>query len=225
MYADLEKNIGYHFRDVSILRQALTHSSYSNEKGSGHNGCNERLEFLGDSVLGFVTADYLYRTNPDVSEGVLSHTRAELVCESNLARTAAQIGLGACLLLGKGEKANGGEFRASILEDAFESLIAAVYLDGGFESAKKMIHRLILNVELTDVNASDYKTALQELIQKERDHVLQYRLIDATGPDHNKTFVIAVLLDGVEIGRGTGASKKKAEQAAAKNGMDTLKAE
>jgi len=224
MYSELEKNIGYHFQNKDILRLALTHSSYSNENGLGHSGCNERLEFLGDSVLGFVTADYLYHTNPELPEGALTHTRSELVCTRNLAKTAGEIGLGKYLRLGKGEKANGGEERNSILEDAFESLIAAVYLDGGFEPAKQLIHKLILsNAERAESAASDYKTSLQELVQREREHTLSYLLVDESGPAHSKSFTTAVLLDGVEIGRGTGASKKKSEQAAAKMSLETLK--
>lgn len=216
MLEELEAGLGYTFRDKSILENALTHSSYANENRAQGLKDNERLEFLGDSILGFVVADYLYRNFPDRPEGELTRIRADLVCEKNLARAAATIQLGSFLLLGHGEEHGGGRRRDSIVSDAMESVIAASYMDGGFDAAKEIIDRLILS----DVSAGkphnyDYKTVLQELVQRKKDQVLQYVLTGQTGPDHNKSFEIDVLLNGTPCGHGTGSSKKRAEQAAA----------
>lgn len=214
---EIEKNIGYTFRDKELLQLALTHSSYSNEKGNRHN--NERLEFLGDSVLGFITAEYLYALRPDLPEGQLTKLRANAVCEKSLAVFANEIGLGDKLLLGKGEVMTGGRERPSILSDAFESVIAAVYLDGGMEEAKKFVLRFVSTAE-TDVKAvTDYKTMLQEVIQKNPLEQLHYVLAAESGPDHDKTFTVEVYLNSNLIGTGTGHSKKKAEQAAAKEAL------
>ncbi len=218
----IESEIGYSFNNQDLLLRALTHSSGANEKGLGHNACNERLEFLGDSILGFVTAEFLYTVFPNLPEGVLSKTRADLVCEESLFQVACELGLGEYLILGKGEEKNGGKARPSMNADAVEALIAALYLDGGFELAASFIHRHILTPEKTSSLAHDYKSELQELIQREKNHFLQYRLIDEKGPDHEKSFRVSVLLDGEEIGEGEGLSKKKAEQAAARNAMQYL---
>ena len=217
----LERKLGYTFRDKSLLRTALTHSSYANEH---HLVCNERLEFLGDSILGFVTADFLYRNFPERPEGEMTRLRADLVCETNLARCAATILLGDHLLLGHGEQAGGGSRRASIVADATESVIAAVYLDGGFEPAKDLIYRLILSdlpkgQQLRNV---DYKTQFQELVQRKKDQTIHYELIGETGPDHDKNFVVQVLLNGEKVGQGSGSSKKRAEQAAADSAIQVL---
>lgn len=223
MRSELEKALGYSFRDKGLLENALRHSSYANENKKEHLPSNERLEFLGDSILGFVVADYLYRSYPDHPEGDLTRMRAELVCETSLAAVASQLRLGDHLLLGHGEEHSGGRARASINADAVESLLAAVYLDGGYEAAKTLIYRLILcgTESITPAN-TDFKTMLQELVQREKDQVLRYCLVSESGPDHNKEFQVIVLLNDRIIGEGTGHSKKRAEQAAAKQGIATL---
>ena len=219
---DLEARLGYTFQDKSLLELALTHSSYANESGVGSRGCNERLEFLGDSILGFVTAAHLYKTYPDKPEGELTRQRADLVCEKNLAAVAEQIGLGAALRLGHGEDMGGGRSRPSILADATEAVLAAVYLDGGLDEARGVIHRLILGTDQAKAHSSDYKTALQELVQRQKDQVLSYELVEATGPDHNKQFTSRVLLNGGVVGQGSGNSKKRSEQAAARQAIEAL---
>ena len=214
MLSELEAGLGYTFRDKSILENALTHSSYANENRERGLHDNERLEFLGDSILGFVVADYLYRSFPDKPEGELTRIRADLVCEKNLARAAATIRLGSFLLLGHGEEHGGGRKRDSIVSDAMESVIAASYMDGGFSAAKEIIDRLILcDVPAGKPHNFDYKTALQELVQRKKDQVLRYELIGESGPDHDKKFDVEVLLNGKPCGKGTGSSKKRAEQA------------
>lgn len=212
----LEQKLGYHFQNRALLENALTHSSYANENRGRGLQSNERLEFLGDSVLGMVTADYLYRAHPDLPEGDLTRTRAALVCEGSLVEVARELDLGSHLLLGKGEDAGGGRERPSIVADAVEALLAAVYLDGGIGSARKVITRFILDAEEEKTGSRDYKTALQELVQRESGQVLEYRLTGSTGPDHAKVFQVAVDLNGAPIGSGEGRSKKEAEQAAAK---------
>ena len=198
-----------------MIRNALSHTSYANEMFKDALRSYERLEFLGDSILGFVTAEYLYRTFPTKLEGELTKIRAELVCEKYLAEVARQIHLGDYLLLGNGEEQGGGRDRASILCDVMEALIAAAYIDGGFAAAKSIITRLILPKLATVVNTHDYKTELQELVQRKREQILSYELIGEQGPDHCKEFSVRVLLNGDEVGRGIGTSKKRAEQAAA----------
>lgn len=212
----LEEKLGYAFQNRALLENALTHSSYANENRGKGLQSNERLEFLGDSVLGMVTADYLYRTHPDLPEGDLTRTRAALVCEGSLVEVARELDLGSHLLLGKGEDAGGGRTRPSIVADAVEAVIAAVYLDGGIGSARKIITRFILDAEEEKAGSRDYKTALQELVQRENGQVLEYRLVGSTGPDHAKVFQVSVDLNGAPIGAGEGRSKKEAEQAAAK---------
>lgn len=216
----LEEKIGYHFQDESLLNHALTHSSWSNEKGKGHLGCNERLEFLGDSVLGFVSARYLYGLFPEMPEGMLTKIRSELVCESSLAEVAAELKLGDYLLLGRGEEKNGGRSRPSMSADAVEAVIAAIFLDGGFSAAKDFIMRFILTPQKTAAVGHDYKSELQERIQREPGHILRYETLSEEGPDHDKVFHVAVFLDENRIGEGTGPSKKKAEQASAQNAIE-----
>ncbi|BFK86376.1 ribonuclease III [Pseudoflavonifractor sp. DSM 107456] len=218
----LEETLGYTFHDRSLLENALTHSSYANE--NRFKGCqsNERLEFLGDSVLGMVTADYLFRTHPDLPEGDLTRTRAALVCEESLVEVAKAWGLGEYLRLGKGENAGGGRRRPSIQADAVEAVLAAVYLDGGIGSARKIIQKYILDRESEKARNRDYKTALQELVQRESGQVLQYRLTGSSGPDHAKIFTVEVDLNGATIGQGEGHSKKEAEQNAARAAIGHL---
>ena len=197
----LEETLGYTFRDPALLDNALTHSSYANENRSKGSQSNERLEFLGDSVLGMVTADYLYRTHPDLPEGDLTRTRAALVCEESLVEVARAWDLGKYLKLGRGESAGGGRSRPSIQADAVEAVLAAVYLDGGIGSARKIIQRYILDAEAERSKNRDYKTALQELVQRESGQVLQYHLVGSSGPDHAKVFSVEVTLRAVATAR------------------------
>lgn len=223
MYEQLQTALRYTFHDQSLLRNALTHSSYANENRNLSMPCNERLEFLGDSVLGFAVADFLYRSFPDRPEGEMTRMRADMVCETTLAQAATSIGLGQELLLGRGEEMGGGRKRASILADAMESVIAAAYLDGGYQAAHGIIERLILcTVPMEQMHNVDYKTMLQELVQQHRGQSLSYVPAGESGPDHNKRFRVNVLLNGAIIGSGEGTSKKRAEQAAAKAGLDKL---
>ena len=219
---ELERELGYEFQNPALLENALTHSSYANENRGRSLGSNERLEFLGDSVLGMVVADYLYRAHPDLPEGDLTRTRAALVCEGSLVEVARALGLGNYLKLGRGEDAGGGRARPSIQADAVEAVLAAVYLDGGIGSARKIIRRFILDREQEKGASRDYKTALQELVQRESGQVLQYRLTGSSGPDHAKVFSVEVDLNGRSVGRGEGHSKKEAEQMAAKAAVAAL---
>lgn len=218
----LEEKLGYVFENKALLENALTHSSYANENRGLCLHSNERLEFLGDSVLGMVVADYLYRRHPDLPEGDLTRTRAALVCEGSLVEVAQALDLGSYLKLGKGESAGGGRERPSIVADAVEAVLAAVYLDGGIGSARKIITRFILDREEEKAGSRDYKTALQELVQRESGQVLEYRLTGSSGPDHAKLFEVEVDLNGTPIGAGAGKSKKEAEQMAAKAAVDKL---
>ena len=213
----LEEKLGYTFQDKRLLENALTHSSYANEHRGSDTHSNERLEFLGDSILGLVVADHLYRTRPDLPEGDLTRIRAALVCENSLVEVAQSLDLGSYLRLGKGEDHGGGRARPSIQADAVEALLAAVYLDGGIGQARKLIHTLVLDQEQEKTAAGrDYKTALHELAQRESGQVLAYHLTGERGPDHAKVFAMEVCLNGQPIGAGQAHSKKEAEQAAAK---------
>ena len=218
----LEKKLEYTFQNRELLSEALNHSSYANEhRGSG--ACsNERLEFLGDSVLGFVTAEFLFKTYGKLPEGDLTRMRAALVCEQSLHEVAKLLGLGQYLRLGKGEEAGGGRQRQSILADAVEAVFAAVYLDGGMEKVRSLIYRVLLSNAPTAEERRDYKTTLQEIIQRKSGQVLTYHMVSESGPDHNKTFVFAVHLNGKPIGQGSGHSKKEAEQSAARDAMEKL---
>lgn len=220
----LEKRLGYTFSDRSILETALTHSSYANE--SPHTcRSNERLEFLGDAVLGFCAAKTICRLYPDMPEGGLTRLRAELVCEASLHQVALRLGLGEYIRLGKNEQCNGGRQRTSILADCVEAVIAAVFLDGGLEPAEAFIAGHILQ----DVQAghrparTDYKTQLQEILQRAGGAAPVYTIVGETGPDHDKTFTASVALHDGASARGEGKSKKEAEQAAAKAALETLK--
>lgn len=220
----LEEKLGYSFKNPELLRTALTHSSYANE--NRHEGvCNERLEFLGDAVLGLIVARYLYLSFPQLNEGKMTRLRSELVCEKNLDEVAAKLELGSYLRLGKGEENGGGRTRPSILADAVEATLAAIYLDGGMEEAEKFINTFIINVFKSGETEyeGDYKTELQELIQRTNGQRLEYKLVRESGPDHSKVFEIAVKLNGEELATGTGKSKKLAEQMAAKAALEKLK--
>ena len=223
MIKDLETAIGYRFQNIQLLQNAMTHSSYANERWHNSLLSNERLEFLGDSVLGMLVAEYLFRTFPDRPEGELTRMRADMVCETTLAAAANRIGLGEHLLLGHGEERFGGRQRNSILADAMESVIAACFLDGGIEAALKIVQQFILvEVPVTKLHNADYKTALQELVQQKKNQVLSYTLVGQSGPDHDKQFEVAVTLNGETVGHGIGRSKKRAEQEAARAAIEKL---
>lgn len=220
---EFEKRIGYEFKDKSLLFNALTHSSYANE--SHHRfSSNERLEFLGDSVLSIVVSELIFERYTDLPEGELSKTRATLVCEKSLANFAKQIDLGDYILLGRGEKQNGGKERPSIVSDAFEAVIAAIYLDGGFEAARRHIMRFLpSNVREAVAKAyDDYKTVLQEIIQMNPEETVEYKLVSESGPAHSKQFTVHVMLNSNVIGTGTASSKKHAEQLAAKEALELM---
>ena len=226
MIKDLETAIGYRFKNITLLQNALTHSSYANERWHNSLLSNERLEFLGDSILGMTVAEYLFQSFPDRPEGELTRMRADMVCEKALAQVAARIELGQHLLLGNGEEQGGGRGRDSILADAVESVIAACFLDGGMDAAKQFINRFVLvEVPVKKLHNADYKTALQELVQQKKNQVLSYVLTGESGPDHDKRFEVEVRLNGNPIGTGSGSSKKRAEQDAARSAMETIAAE
>ena len=223
MIKDLETAIGYRFHNISLLQNALTHSSYANERWHNSLLSNERLEFLGDSILGMLVAQYLYSSFPDRPEGELTRMRADMVCEKTLAAVANRIGLGEHLLLGHGEEQGGGRSRESILADAVESVIAACFLDGGLEAALQFVQQFILvEVPVTKLHNADYKTALQELVQQKKNQVLAYALVGQSGPDHDKRFDVVVSLNGCVVGKGNGRSKKRAEQDAARAAIEKL---
>ena len=212
---ELEEKIGYCFQDQELLKHALRHSSYVNEKHMKKHECNERLEFLGDAVLEVVSSEFLFFEHQTMPEGELTKKRASMVCEPALAFCARDIDLGEYLLLGKGEEATGGRKRDSVTSDAMEALIGAIYLDGGFASAKEFIHRFILNDLENKKLFFDSKTILQEIVQGSSDEHVSYELIREEGPDHNKTFCTAVRIGGRTYGEGEGRTKKASEQQAA----------
>ncbi|MEE0914198.1 MAG: ribonuclease III [Ruminococcus sp.] len=221
---DLQNKIGYKFKNTALLTEALTHSSYANEHKAQHIKYNERLEFLGDAVLSIVVSDYIFKNCPDLPEGELTKLRASLVCEKSLYEFAKKINLGKYLVLSKGERNNGGAERPSILSDAFEALIAAIYIDGGIEPVSKHILNFVVpaikNAKKKRIN--DYKTTLQEIIQKNPGEQLEYVLVNESGPDHNKHFVVEVHLNSNVIGKGGGRSKKEAEQQAAREALELM---
>ena len=218
----LEKRMNYRFKNRAYLMQALTHSSFANERNNGSKS-NERMEFLGDSVLSLISSQFLFETYPDMPEGELSKLKAALVCTESLSGFARQIHLGDYLFLGKGESHTGGAERPSILEDAFESLIAAIYLDGGLECARTFdLGFLKPALENHNINFKDYKTTLQEVIQQNPDQSINYVFVGSSGPDHDKVFEAEVRLNSNVIGRGKGKSKKSAEQAAAREALKLM---
>lgn len=218
----LEQRINYRFNNRSYLMEALTHSSFANERGNGIKS-NERMEFLGDSVLSLISTQFLFEHYPDMPEGDLSRLRASLVCTDSLSAFAKQIHLGDYIFLGKGETQTGGAERKSTLEDAFESLIAAIYLDSGFDSAKEFVLKFLKPAaDNHKKNLKDYKTILQEVIQQNPDQSVNYVFVGSSGPDHNKVFEAEVRLNSNVIGRGKGKSKKSAEQAAAKEALTLM---
>lgn len=217
--------LDYQFSSTALLELALTHSSYANEHGSDDFAYNERLEFLGDSVLGLVVSDYLYATYPQLPEGELSKVRALVVCEATLCQVAKALEVGDYLRLGKGESRSGGRARTSILADTTEAIIAALYLDGGIDVARSFVlSHFIDSIEqaVTGKLFKDYKSALQEAIQAKNNAVISYRIVDQTGPAHDRQFCAVALLDGKVLGKGCGKSKKNAEQEAAKFALKKL---
>ena len=224
----LEQRLGHTFARPELLRRALTHSSHANEHHGGHTDCNERLEFLGDSILGLCTAEHLYRRFPDLPEGKMTRLRAELVCEQSLVAVARRLDLGAYLRLGRGEENTGGRNRPSILADCVEAVIAALYLDSGMDTARRFVEQQILSQldgENWTARSTDNKTALQELVQRKSGQVLSYTPLAETGPDHCKEFTVAVQLNGRELGQGKGRTKKEAEQSAAGAALARLEEE
>lgn len=220
-----EDELIYQFTDVSLMTTAMTHSSYANEHRDLHMQNNERLEFLGDSILGLVSADYVFHRYPNVPEGQLTKVRAAVVCEKTLYEVAKELGLDHHLLLGHGEEIGGGRQRPSILADSVEALIGAIYLDGGLEAARSFIMTFLpAKVDLAEAGHAfrDYKTALQEIVQKNRQETLQYRLSGESGPDHDKRFTVQVLLNSNIFAEGIGRSKKEAEQMAARSALELM---
>lgn len=217
----LKNKIGHRFKNAKLLKTALTHSSFANESRSSGLPSNERLEFLGDSVLGMIVASHLYENYPDLPEGKMTRIRSELVCETSLVHVAAELDLGKYIILGRGEEQSGGRQRTSILADAVEAIIAALYLDGGMEASRHFVDKFILSgLGNSDLEpSSDYKTLLQELVQQKSGQYLSYVLLDESGPDHMKVFKTEVRLNDDPIGEGIGRTKKEAEQSAAKHAL------
>ncbi len=219
--SEFENRIGYTFKNIRLLETALTHSSYANEKLTSRD-CNERLEFLGDSVLGVITAEYFYHNVKHLPEGEMTKKRAACVCEKSLYGFAKEIELGKYIFLGRGEENTGGRNRPSILADAFEAVIAAIYLDSGLDEVRKFVLDFIKKAAIQQINIRDYKTELQEIIQKNPDEHLTYVLVGESGPDHDKRFEVEVNLNSNVIGYGKGRSKKLAEQQAAKQALELM---
>lgn len=220
---EFEKQIGYKFKNRELLCCAFTHSSYANENKALGVHDNERLEFLGDSVLGCTTALHLFKKYPDEPEGELTKVRSALVCTTSLCERARAIDLGSHLRLGHGEEGSGGRDRDSILADAFEAVIGAIYLDSGEREAQSFIHRFLLDdAEIGDYLITDYKTALQEIVQKNRGEKLSYRVVESNGPDHERSFAVEVMINSNHVGTGIGKSKKEAEQAAAHEALKLM---
>ncbi len=222
---EFEQKIGYEFRNKNLITLALTHSSFANERHQGNLANNERLEFLGDAVLELVSSEFLFLNNQKMHEGDLTKLRASLVCEPTLAACAREMDLGPYLLLGKGEDMTGGRERDSILSDAMEAIIGAIYLDSGFANAKEHILKFILSDIEHKKLFFDSKTILQEMIQGKSEETIQYQMLKEEGPDHNKKFTAAVCLGEKEMAQGTGRTKKASEQAAAYQAILKLKKE
>ena len=220
----LEKTIGYSFKNIKLLEQAVTHRSYAHDHGIESY---ERLEFLGDSILGWVTADYLFREHTDLTEGKMTKLRAEHVSEQALYPVAVRLGIGKHLRLSRGEELSGGRDRVSILADTVEAMIAAIYLDGGIEAAKRFIFGFVIDPAAFEAVEShtDYKSELQELVQRDAGGTIEYILVSQSGPDHDKRFVFSVSVNGEQLGTGEGRSKKEAEQFAAEKALEVLKNE
>lgn len=221
--SNLERQIGYEFKDKTLLETALTHSSYTGEHQMGYDKNNERLEFIGDAYVDAVVGTRLFEIMKESHEGALSKYRADVVCETSLAEAAKEINLGDYLRLGKGEAAGGGSNKASILSDAFEALIGAIYIDGGYESCSRVILSLLetkIQMAAEGRLSRDYKTRLQEKVQeKDKSAAIEYKTVKEEGPDHNKVFTVELTINGKKCGRGTGSSKARAEQSAASDAL------
>ncbi len=218
-----QKKIGYKFKNIALLECALTHSSFANENKSDNVRDNERLEFLGDSVLGMITASYLFKKYKDEPEGELTKMRSSLVCTSSLCARAKKLGLGSHLRLGHGEESGGGRERESILADAFEAVIGAIYIDSGEAAARQFVTSFVLdNPGVGEHAVTDYKTTLQEIVQKNRGEKLSYHMVESNGPDHERSFTVEVFINSNPIGCGSGHSKKEAEQMAAKEALKLM---
>ena len=223
LLGELQKKLGYKFKDISMLETALSHSSYVNERKRQRAASNERLEFLGDSILGMTVAKLIYVKYPTMSEGRMTRLRAELVCEKSLAALAEKLDLGKCILLGYGEEKSGGRKRPSILADAVEAILASVYLEAGPKKIETLVARHLMPLtETSKVESTDHKSALQERVQIKPDQALSYHMTGESGPDHQKSFTMEVRLNGESIGNGSGPTKKKAEQNAAKSALERL---
>lgn len=221
---ELEEKLGYCFKDKALLRQAVTHSSYANEQKINRHADYERLEFLGDAVLETITSIYIYETYPKLSEGEMTRKRATIVCGSALAFCARDLELGKYILLGKGEEATGGREKENITSDVVEAIIGAIFLDGGYEGAKEFIHRIVLSDLESKELFFDSKSLLQEHVQRKCGSTLSYAVLTETGPDHEKEFVVEVQVNGKAMGRGSGKTKKLAEQRAAYEALLALRA-
>lgn len=220
MYTNLENILGYRFKNQEVLKEALTHKSFAGEHRSAHH--NERLEFLGDSIIGAIVADYIYNQCPHDEEGVLSKIKSNLVSRRNLYLWAKNVELGRYMLLGHGELATGGRERDSILSNAMEAVLGAVYLDGGYAAAEQVVLPWVKTQQL-EQDRGDYKSRLQEFLQKKSQSIPNYEVLQTVGPEHNKIFTVSVSLDGKRLGTGKGKNKKLAEQAAAQDAYDQLK--
>ncbi len=220
---EFEERIGYQFQDKKLLAQALTHSSYANECHTGRLSDNERLEFLGDAVLELVSSEFLFKSFPEETEGEMTRLRASMVCEQTLSFCTRGLDLGRYLRLGKGEEQTGGRKRASVLSDALEAVIGAIYLDGGFANAKEFILKYILNDLEHKKLFFDSKTILQEVVQGNFSEELHYRMLHEEGPDHNKRFIMEAMIGDTAYGQGEGRTKKAAEQEAAYQTLLRLK--
>lgn len=215
-----EKAIDYDFQNKKLLNEALTHSSYANERRINKIECNERLEFLGDAILEMISSDFLFGKYPNMPEGDLSRLRAALVCETALAEAAKKIGLGDCIFLGKGEESGGGRNKPSVTSDAFEALIGAIYLDGGIEEARKFVFKNVLENVESHLEVRDSKSYLQEIVQQnDNNAIISYKVVDEKGPEHDKLFIVEVYINDKLFGTGQGRNKKAAEKEAAKQAI------
>jgi ribonuclease III len=224
--SDFQKRVGYEFRDTGLLERALTHKSFTNENRETRSPNNERLEFLGDAILGFAVGEFIYRFFPDLQEGSLSKIKAHLVSAAMLAGKARDLGIGKFLRMGTGEARSGGAEKLSLIADAFEALIAAIYLDGGLEAASEFVRRAfgpeVSGIDVGDLSFHDYKTALQETAQGLGLPLPEYRVVDESGPDHEKAFVVELSWDGAPFSYGHGSSKREAQRKAAKEALKKL---
>ncbi len=226
IYAEFEQALGYKFRDRDLLARALTHKSYANERRETSSSHNERLEFLGDTVLGFVIGELIYRSFPNLQEGALSKIKAHLVSAATLASKGRAVGIGRYLRMGAGEARSGGAEKLSLLADGFEAVVAAIYLDGGLPAAEAFLRRVfgsdVTGIDIGDLSFQDYKTALQETAQALGLPLPEYRIVDEYGPDHEKIFVIQVFWDGEAFAYGRGSSKREAQRKGAKEALKKL---